>query len=112
VAFETVSYPGIDEISEILDIVSGELDASYPDDRMAAVLSRVCDPDSHGDRYIFSGTPGCPTCGSTRVRKCIDTGEWWPQPAGTPTHQTWESLDRLAKILQIRDALGLRKPIE
>src|SRR5690606_28609296 len=47
-----------------------------------------------------------------RVRKCIDTGECWPQPAGTPTHQTRESLDRLAKILQIRDALGLRKPIE
>lgn len=107
VAFEVITYPGLDEIDEILDLIAADLAIRRPDDWLAKSLSAVCDPDSQGDRYIFGETPGCPHCGSTRVAGFRGTDEWWPQPAGTPTHRIWERLDRPAKIREIRTVLGL-----
>jgi DNA-directed RNA polymerase subunit RPC12/RpoP len=110
VAFEVIAYPGLDEIEAILDLIAGELGIPRPTDWLGQSLTAVCDPDSQGERFIFARTPGCPNCGSTRVREFFGTEEWWPEPAGPPTHQIWESLDRPAKIRAIRDALGLSEP--
>jgi hypothetical protein len=88
-------------------VVTGTALREAPATVTAMALSVVADPDSRGDRYVFTGTPGCPACGSTSVADFSDTEEPWPRSADPASHREWDGLAYEEKVLRVRAALGL-----
>lgn len=110
VIFDTVAYPGFEQVRALIESVADEQPRDDPGLWMAKVLTEVCDPDRDGNRYVFSGTPGCPNCTSTKVETFTATGHPWPDGAREATHAEWDGLSQQEKLARVRVALGLHRP--
>ena len=102
VAFDTVSFGGFDELKELIGSLGQALPQEDPSRWTARALTEVCDPDTHGDRYVFSGTLGCATCTSMQVESFTDTQEPWEHNARAATHVQWDSMSRPARLDRLR----------
>jgi hypothetical protein len=109
VVFDTVSYPGFEQVRALIDSVAGELPHEDPGLWTAKVLTEVCDPDRHGNRYVFAGTPGCPACTSTKVETFTGTEQPWLHRAREATYAEWDGLSHQAKLARLRVTLGLHR---
>jgi hypothetical protein len=107
VAFDTVSFLAFDELQELIGSLGQELPQKDPSRWTARALTEVCDPDTRGDRYVFSGTPRCPTCTSMQVKSFTATQQPWEHKESAATHVQWDSMSRSARLDRLRVSLGL-----
>ena len=69
-------------------------------------LSFVCDPAPSGNPYVIDETPGCPTCGSTKIDSFIQHPDE-PLAIDVPamTHRVWDRLSSQDKSSAVGGAL-------
>jgi hypothetical protein len=107
VVFDAVSFDGFDELAALVDSLADKRLREGPGRGTAVALTEVCDPDSRGNRYVFTGTPGCPTCTSAKVETFTETLDRWALGAGEATHVKWDSMAVSARLTRLRVAFGL-----
>lgn len=104
-AFEDSTF---DEVSQLVrSNPAGDLDKRQQVELFQEVLPHVYDPDSTGSTFRFTGTPGCPACGSTTSATwVVDEGDGWMADS-VASHRRWDLLSDQDRATCVRDAVAL-----
>jgi hypothetical protein len=74
-------------------------------DLVLAVLSAICDPDGRGEPFVFTGSPGCPHCGSRTVTDFVETECDLGVAGGPISHRRYDAAEHAARQALISSAL-------
>jgi hypothetical protein len=107
IIFDAFAFGGWTEFVEMLSVLRRRWPAKARSIDGEAVLDEVCDPDSHGDRYVFGGPPGCPACGSRVSDGVRETPVPWPRSPAGASHAVWNRLTADERLARLSVAFGL-----